>query len=253
MGSFTGKTADFIMGAIFPTTASSNVPVAAGASGITTMQAQTAFRIYNNVAAANELGIYSANNPVKHRIDLIVGSSTTGTAPGGTPITDANFNTAGTALQGNTTAAGTLTFPTYATTTDQYYLYKGTVMGDTTFNSANTWTAWYLGASTSSSLPTASNNSQIAFPQSGGSSAGCKVVGFVISAATANTSSTGLTTSTVISQPTGSHSTFIAYGDLNTFKTVSANDTPIFTGAVGSGSWPTQSITTNGAIVITLD
>lgn len=253
MGSFTQGTANVIMASIFPqATTSSLVPIQAGAAAVTGATTQVGFKIYNNVNTAGQVGIYSGNAAnVLHRIDLVVGSTTSNTGPGSNAgLTDANFNSAGTALQGTTTNGGTVTFPTFGAS-QQYGGYRGAVMGDTTTVAANAWSGWFIG--TSAGLPSVTNNNQITFVTAGASSTGCQAQGFVITASSTTTMSNPASTTTVITAPTGSQSVFIAYGDLNSYRTISANDTPVFTGGTGTAGWPASSITANGAIVITLD
>lgn len=250
MGSFTPSTANVIMAAVFPQTTTAMTPA-------TTVTTQAGFKIYNSTNAANNIGIYcphAAN--VLHRIDLLVGSVITGTSPssGGGAILDTQFGYS--ALTNVTNfSTNTITFPTFGAG-QQYVGYRGTVMGDATTVPANAWTGWFLGTNAQGgTLPAATNNNQITFPTSGTGSSSCQVQGFVITAANLpTTNNTGLTTTQPYAAPTSTiQPVFIAYGDLNTYRTVSANDTPVFTGGAGTTGQPQGTITTNGAIVITLD
>lgn len=254
MGSFTQGTANVIMASIFPqATTSSLVPIQAGAAAVTSATTQVGFKIYNNVNTAGQVGIYSGNAAnVLHRIDLVVGATTNNQGPGTNQgLTDANFNTAGTALQGSTTNGGTVTFPTFAAG-GQYVGYKGAVMGDNITVAANSWTGWFIG--TSGGLPAVTNNNQITFVTAGTGSTGCQAQGFVVTASSSTSMANPNGITTVIASLTGSQSVIIAYGDLNSYRTISANDTPVFTGGTGTAGWPTtNAISTSGAIVITLD
>lgn len=265
MGSFTTNTANVIMASIFPYVGGLSTGtlgrIMANTSAVTGSEG---FRIYSTANSANSIGIYAGLSGaasvqgVAHAIYLIKGT-TANTGPAGTPITDANFTANGWGLTGTTTAAGTLNFLTATEYPSAQNAGACQIMGSTTV-AANAWSGWFLGAS--GGLPAVTNNGQITFSTMTAGSAAVNIVGFAITATPANLTldnTKAAPTTTTVGTNSGSATALpaiIAYGDLNTFRSVQGSDTPVFTGGTGTAptaGTPGGGITTNGAIVITLD
>jgi hypothetical protein len=234
MGSFTSATARILMDAIFPATPTSLDTLSAAGT-------VASYRIYNNSDTANAVGIRmtGAGTKVIHSCHLVVGSVTVnGNAPG-TGLTDTNFASGASnasarvgTISGTTTPTGqganTVTYPTQA----QYGGYTGKVMVAAAAGSHD-WRGWTI--TENAGKGEAVSNGPIAFPQS--STGTCTVWGFVIAGQAADAQPASATT--LIAAPTNTTAPLIiAYGDLSSSRSLSAQDTPVFA---------------SGAITITLD
>lgn len=273
MGSFTTNTANVIMASIFPYVGGTTTGTIGRIMANTAVQTGSeGFRIYASGAAAttaNGIGIYAGLSGaagvqgVAHAIYLIRGANIgANTGPGANPITDTNFASTGLGLAAGTTttSAGALTFTNNTDYPSTQQAGACQIMGSTTI-AANAWSGWFLGAS--GGLPAVTNNGQITFATMTAGSTAINIVGFAITATpadlTLNSAKAPNTTANIIAAPGGSTTALpaiIAYGDLNTFRSVQGSDTPVFTGGTGTAptaGTPAGGITANGAIVITLD
>ena len=252
MGSFTLASARALLLAMFPNNQSaatpSNTNQITSSTGATAAAQRSSITVYSNsTAVANSYGLYGSGTTageVRHGIHLIAAGTNAGITA--SALTDSNFT--GVALQGNLGATGVaITLPPIAT--NNYTTYASQAMPRFTGGTAYSWKGWALTAS----VAEVTNEGQISFPQNlSGNTIFPAIVGFLIHTDVTTTSdasgggsvtagwinggnlgTTGSTTTGTSGQPT-----IIAYGDLSTYRSIQASDTPVFT---------------SGAIKITLD
>ena len=238
MGSFTSLASKTLMRALFPTCGSNGVSTHVHLGAAATDTTGSNFRIYNQTLAST-YGIYAGSTlaTVAHRIDLILGTNSSGGAAT-SAILDGGITVNGLQASGSPTA-GSITFPV---SSSGYTNYQG--MTFTAATSGNhMWKGWTLSGAQEGTTTIGAwrvdSNGQIGFPTNAGTTV--HAWGFTISACGTKAGSSpavdnfGLlghtenATTLMTTAPSGGMPVIFAYGDLSSGRAINNGDTPVFT------------------------
>ena len=238
MGSFTSLASKTLMRALFPTCASNGVSTHVHLGNATSDSTGSNFRIYNQTLAST-YGIYAGSSlaTVAHRIDLILGTNSSGGAATNA-ILDGGITVNGLAQSGSPTA-GTISFPVAGS---GYINYQGMTFTSATTNN-HMWKGWTLSGTQEGTTTIGAwrvdSNGQIGFPTNSGTTV--YAWGFTISACGTKAGlspavdGTGLlghtenATTLMTTAPSGGMPVIFAYGDLSSGRAINNGDTPVFT------------------------